>query len=261
MAFKIYQGKRPVILFEEPGLPTNDGPIKTALQSRIVIFWKGDSLISTSGIVSGVTTGGIIGAIGTGKVGAQSILTNNQAMSYRFNEYLRSLDQFSIGCWVYFNSLNFGGPFASLTGAFNGSTDQIGVFNAGGGSNTGYPVFIALSNSGYYSIDNGYYATSGAGVPQTWSQNTWHYCLAEVDRINLQMRFWIDNNLIGIASLPSGFILNNGNDIFSLGGYSLSNGGITNMDGRIEEFVILTGNTTSGERNWLWNSGVGNTLG
>lgn len=245
MAFKIYQGKKVTIGFENPELD-----IKLGLQNRIVIFWKGNSLTSTAGIISGVTTGGSIGAVGTGKVGTQSIITNNTVMSYRFNEYLRSLDQFSIGCWVYFTSFNFAGPWASWN-AGGSSQGQLLLYNENGNSNT-LPGFVVPFGSTNYSV----YAPLNS-----WIVNTWHYVLCEVDRANLRLRMWVDNNLSGETVLPSGFILNTGVDTFSLGGYNLANNTISNMSGRIEEFVILTGNTTSGERNWLWNSGTGNTLG
>jgi hypothetical protein len=255
MAFEIYQGKRPIIVFNNPAAPpTNDGPIKTALQSRIVIFWKGDSLTSTNGIVSGVTVPGSVGAIGTGKVGLNAIIPTNGAMSYRFNEYLRSLDQFSIGCWVYFNKFTspntYAGPWGS-SATFSVAADQMMLRN-NGSSVSPAPQLLINSGSNIYAV---------YGAANSWTINTWHYCLAEVDSINLRLRLWIDNNLIGEAVLPTGFVLNAGTDNFSLGGWALHDSTISNMSGRLEEVVILTGNTTSGERNWLWNSGVGNTLG
>lgn len=254
MAFEIYQGKRPVIVFNDLSAPpSNDGPIKTALQNRIVIFWKGDSLTSTSGIVSGVTVPGSIGAIGTGKVGLNAIIPTNAAMSYRFNEYLQSLGQFSIGCWVYFNKFTspntYAGPWGS-SATFSVAGDQMMLRNNGNSTSPAPQLRVNSGGTSYVVY----------GTANSWGINQWHYCLAEVDSTNLRIRLWIDNTLIGETILPSGFILNAGTDDFSLGGWALHDNSISNMDGRLEEVVILTGNTTSGERNWLWNSGAGNTL-
>ena len=225
---------------------------KTALQSRILLGYSGNSLSNDLGAFTSITTNATVSSTQK-KLGSNSLSFNNQnsGLSFRINEVLRQLKQFSICHWVYFDtSFNYGGPWASWD-SNSIASGQLILLNASGGSPS-IPVFHAAYNGG--SIQ------SIAAASGSWQLNTWYYMICEWDRVNNKIRMFINNGLIGEPSIPSGAVLNTGVDTFGLGGYNNADSTITNAKCYLDEFVILTGNTTQSERDWLWNSGNGNSL-
>jgi hypothetical protein len=161
------------------------------------------------------------------------------------------MQQFSICHWVYFHtSFNYGGPWASWDSS-SIANGQILLLNGGGATPT-MPSFFAAYNGSNYALVTG---SSGA-----WQLNTWYYMICEWDGVNNKIRMFIDNTLIGESVIATGAVLNNGIDTFGLGGYAIYDSSITNTKCYLDEFCILYGNTTQAERDWLYNSGNGNSL-
>lgn len=223
---------------------------KTTLQSRVLIGFSGGSTSADIGMSKGLTT--TAGTSSTAKLGSNSLSFNgsqNSGFNIRINETLRLLTQFSICQWIRFNSFSFGGPWASwdANGATNG---QLLFYNESGTSPSIFAFYVAYgSNVAFIAFPSGSIAL-----------NTWYHVICEVDRIDNKIRAFLNGSSQGENSIPSNFILNAGVDSFGLGGYNNSSGGVTNMNGFIDEFAILTGNTTQSERDWLYNSGSGNSL-
>jgi hypothetical protein len=237
----------PSILY--PGKAGGSIDTKTALKSRILLGYSGNSTNSDMGGLLGVGTTATVSSAQV-KLGSNSLSFNNQnsALTFRINETLRQLDKFSISCWARFNSFNYGGPWSSWD-ANTLASGQLNLLNEGGTTPTTFAWYVSGSN--FYSLSFG----SGAVVA-----NQWYWFLCELDRVNLTASAYLNNVLASTATLSPGFILNTGVDTFALGGYQLVIGGVTNMNGFVDEFAILLGNMSATERDWMWNAGNGNSL-
>lgn len=231
------------------------GDIKTTLQSRLILGYSGDSLSSDMGYLRGYLTTATVQSTQK-KIGSNALSFNgnqNAALEIRLNKFFRNSQKFSIGCWVYFNSFNFAGPWGSFYTSGFESVSQMAYFNNTGAS-PARPAFRLLSGSTNY---------DAVGSSGDWAINTWHHTLCEVDVTGLKSRLFVDNVLLDEITLPSGFVLNEGTaneSAFGLGGYYIGFAGVSNLNGFIDEFIILAGNTTQDERDWLWNGGTGNSL-
>lgn len=242
MASILYKGKTGGGLNSE--IIPNQGSTKDGLIDKVFLFFHGNQ--QGSNIGSGYSVAATIGDPGSGNIGLSAFVFNGtpQDITPNINSTLAGLSKFTIGCWVKFNSFNFAGAWGAWAGT--GSTGQIAIYNIGGGSTTSPQLIVTQNNGSFYQIN---------GDTNTWQTNRWHYCLADVDIPNLIIRFWIDNQLQGTASLPSGFVLNTSSFQFKVGGY---NG--FGLNGNIQEFVIFEDTLTPTERDWLWNNSYGNTL-
>lgn len=223
--------------------------IKSVLQNRMIVGFSGNSTTSDGGILAPMTTTAGT-STNTKKLGTSSLSFTNQnsGLSFRINGLIVA-PQWSIGCWVYFNTFNYAGPWGSWNSS-SVSAGQALLFNSGGGSPS-VPQFLLASGSSAYT------ATAPSGA---WQTGQWYYCLCEWDSVRGKIRFFLNNTLYE-SVIPVGTLINTGTDTFGLGGYNNQGGGSTDLiNGFVDEFVVLLGNTTTEERAWLWNSGSGNSL-
>ena len=226
---------------------------KTALQSRIFIGFSGNSLTSDMGFSKDITTTATVSSTQK-KFGSNSLYfsgSQNASFNISVNKSLQNASTFSIICWTYFATFtgSYGGPFASWQST-GGANDQFIYFNNAGGTPTQPTWGVRVSGTNnFYEC----YANSG-----TWIVNQWQLNICEYDNTNKKIRLFIDNNLCQETTFVG---TPNLGENFGLGGYNVGNNQtLTNMTGYLDEFCILSGNTTQSERDWLWNSGNGNSL-
>lgn len=88
--------------------------------------------------------------------------------------------------------------------------------------------------------------------------NTWYHCIFEIN--NTYLKIYLNGVLEGTSgTFSSSLDLWSTGQIFRLAGYELANP-VTQLNGYLDEFCILTGALSQTEIDWLYNSGNGNTL-
>lgn len=247
------------------GMPTNKRAIgysvspssSSSLLNKLLVGWSGSSATSDFGLSNVIISGTSQNLIK--KLGAASLFyaeNQNTATNIRLNDFFVNTAKFSIICWAYFNNFgtggttHYGGPWASWDSGSVASGALL-FFN-GSGTNATLPQFLIASGSNSYAIA----ASSGS-----WQPFVWYLTICEVDKPAGKMYFYMNNSLVGQRDIPVNLILNTGSDTFSFGGYALSNNvRLTNMDGYLDQILILNDLTSENEREWLWNNGAGNLL-
>lgn len=218
------------------------------LSNKMLFGYSGLSTATDLGPFRGIVANGTVSGIA--KVGTNSISFNNQksALDFRFNEVFTQSKEISIGCWLRYNSFNFGGPWGSWENS-GITTGQILLYNDSGTSPSRL-AFWAAQGSNLYQV------LAPNGLIQL---NTWHHVLCEFSSPSGFIRMFVDNNLVGSTAIPIGSVLNAGFDTFHLGGFQL-NSANHNYNGNIEQFFVTYGNLSQSERDTIWNNGNGQII-
>ncbi len=167
------------------------------------------------------------------------------------NNSLNLTGDFSIGLWVYFNSLNQ--PNSQWNQQFIFSNNPIGLGN-------GFSLYKHSNNSLYFIISNGS-STSFFRAPQTLLQSTWYHVVI-TRKFGTTTKIYINGTEQTDASYYSGNSSINPtyltNQVVNLSGWGNAGGDLLN--GKIDTFNVWQKELTGAEVTELYNTGNGKQL-
>jgi len=167
------------------------------------------------------------------------------------NNSLNFTGDFSIGLWVYFNSLN--NPNSQWNQQFIFSNNPIGLGN-------GFSLYKHSNNSLYFIISNGS-STTFFRAPQTLSQSTWYHIVI-TRKYGTTTKIFINGSEQTDAYYYSGNSSTNptylANQVVNLSGWGNAGGDLLN--GKIDAFTTWQKELTQAEVTELYNSGNGKQI-
>lgn len=226
---------------------------KTSLQDRLLCLYPLSNLNKAMGASSiGALTSVNAPTTTTGKLGNcyQFNRTNNQKIHDPNNLLqISQCDQFTIGCWFQSTDNNTYAPPISF------GRDAVAAFEVHGNRN------INTNDVQWYISTDG--ITNKSVSWNGFVINTWFFILIEYSKKLGRFALYVDNILRSenLTVSTSANIVENTTRGLTFGAYArdLVNTSF-HFSGLIDESFVALGNTTQEERDWLWNSGNGNTL-
>ena len=234
MSSIIYKGKQEVS-------GGGGGDIKTTLRSRLWAYYPLSDNTKDSGYGIAENLTGSPQSYVSGVVGNCANFAGSQYMSTPLR--LSPLSQFSISFW--FNpaiNTDYGVPFSLSAGSV--STWELHVYH-GPNTNT-YGFYFAWNSTNYKSV-------SWTG----FTVNNWWHVIVEFDKNTGTISLFVNNDLKAQDTTwdtTKNIVAYNN---FRLG---MRADGVYFFTGKVDEFAVILGNTTQDERDWLYNSGIGNSL-
>ena len=223
--------------------------IKSNILAKTYTGWSGNSLLSDLGMYKGISTGGNVQNI-VKKIESNAIFYSgtgsNPAANIRINDNIRVFPQLSFSFWQYTTTSSFGGAFGSWD-SNSISSGQLFFFNATGNYPNAYQFLVAYNGG----------SNSSVTAPNVLL-NTWQHFICTWDLQNQRMLLYLNGQLVSSATIPVTAVMNSGADIFSLGGYAISDNTITNFRGYLEQVLVVQGILTEEEISYLYNYGQGN---
>ena len=167
------------------------------------------------------------------------------------NNSLNFTGDFSIGLWVYFNSLN--NPNSQWNQQFIFSNNPIGFGN-------GFSLYKHSNNSLYFIVSDGT-NTSFFRAPQTLQQSTWYHVVI-TRKYGTATKIYINGSEQTDSFYYSGSVSTNptylANQVVNLSGWGNAGGDL--MNGKIDGFTTWQKVLTQAEVAELYNSGAGNQV-
>lgn len=247
-----YDGARSVIGYTWNGtrqVEDDSDPTGDALRTSAVAYWKLDETSGTR--VDSTGNGNDLNQVNQDASAAGKV-SNAVSLTMESSYIRRSSDtsfafgdvNYAFAFWIYFNSL----PTA-LSG-----NESIFEQNDPGVS-AEYYFYISDFDPGIVLVFEGVGFSLDSSTFGDISASTWYFVVAEYDTTLDKVRMYINDGAAMVDDIFSPSVAT-GNRFLLGKGESIS----TEMDGRIDEFLVINRLTTAAERTYLYNGGNGRTL-